>query len=91
MNTQDLKPEECWWCPICNKYVPPLEVTHRERHDERCGGCGSVVLSVKPDNSTAADAAKEETEQFNCPMCGVRNRDDCSCSHFDIDSDFEAK
>ena len=38
-----LHPEPCW-CPECKTGVQPECVTHDERHDERCGGCGGAVV-----------------------------------------------
>jgi NAD-dependent SIR2 family protein deacetylase len=32
-----------WWCPECERELHPHEVTFKETHDERYGGCGSEV------------------------------------------------
>ena len=45
--------EDSWWCPTCDRTVPPLEVTNDVRHDERCGGCGNAVLEERPEVSAA--------------------------------------
>ena len=33
-----------WWCPSCEKYVAPVDVTYYELHDVRAGGCGYQVM-----------------------------------------------
>lgn len=40
---EKIKPTGFWYCQNCNIRVQPDEVTHGERHDDRCGGCGSEV------------------------------------------------
>lgn len=35
--------EDKWWCPNCNKWVSPRDVTYEETHDIRSGGCGYAV------------------------------------------------
>jgi hypothetical protein len=35
--------EDKWWCPNCNEWVSPRDVTYEETHDVRSGGCGYAV------------------------------------------------
>jgi hypothetical protein len=35
--------EDKWWCPNCNEWVSPRDVTYEETHDIRSGGCGNAV------------------------------------------------
>lgn len=35
--------EDKCWCPACNKWVSPKDVTYKETHDVRSGGCGNEV------------------------------------------------
>lgn len=38
-----------WWCPLCEKEVPPERVTHDEVHDACYGGCDGKVYSTRQD------------------------------------------
>lgn len=73
-NTQDLQPGHVWFCPVCGKNVTPNDVTYSERHDERSGGCGGVVVSVPVKDSNIAmrlltqkEAEREMAEVGDCP------------------------
>ena len=39
-------PEKYWWCPKCNEFVRPDDVTYSECHDVRSDGCGEGVEGV---------------------------------------------
>lgn len=36
-----------WFCDTCDRVIEPREVTFDERHDERAGGCGVYVGTIK--------------------------------------------
>jgi len=43
-----LWPNGAWWCPACEEPLACDEVTYDKKHDEKSGGCGSVVLPLDP-------------------------------------------
>ena len=44
-----------WWCPRCNRSVPPTEATFEERHD----GCGGQLIGLDEDGVDSVFAAQE--------------------------------
>ena len=43
LRTREEAEAEPWWCPTCQKHLPPTAVTFHETHDPRAGGCGNAV------------------------------------------------
>lgn len=53
-----------WWCPTCQKWVPPYQVTYFEKHDDSWGGgCGNPV-GPSPDYSSDLNAVHELEEKL---------------------------
>lgn len=53
MSDQQSSDSRNWWCPHCEAFVTPEQVTHTEHHDDRSGGCGYKVMPYKPEPPTS--------------------------------------
>jgi len=49
-----------WYCPYCEEYLYPEEVTFEETHDEREGGCGHPVQGIPDPNDGPYDTLEEK-------------------------------
>ena len=49
-----------WYCPYCDEYLLPEEVTFEEKHDKRVGGCGYPVQSKPDPNEGPYDTLEEK-------------------------------
>jgi hypothetical protein len=47
-----------WWCPRCNRSVPPIEATYEERHD----GCGEELVGLDENGVDSIFAAQKALE-----------------------------
>ena len=47
-----------WWCPRCNRSVPPIEATYEERHD----GCGEEIVGLDENGVDSIFAAQKALE-----------------------------
>lgn len=58
-----INPYNCpWYCPYCDEYLDPLEVTFEEMHDKESGGCGHPVQGTPdpPYDHTGYDTLEEK-------------------------------
>jgi hypothetical protein len=56
MTTRDF----VWYCPHCDEYLAPEEVTFEEKHDVREGGCGHTVQSQSFPDEGSYDTLEEK-------------------------------
>ena len=49
-----------WYCPYCDEYLYPEEVTFEETHDKRAGGCGYPVDGAPDPQEGPYDTLQEK-------------------------------